>query len=924
MGTDFVYERGAMALQNCGAIIIGNDIGSAIHWIQDALMCGVGVGFHPTRENVVVYTQNKAVTIFEVQDSRLGWCDSTKALIDSYLIPASNTIEFDYSAVRGPGLPIKGFGGLSSGPKPLINLHENIRKFFYMYLTNDWYSTTHLKTDIANSVGCCTVAGNVRRSAELALAPISNEDFLDLKDYSKNPYRADIGWMSNNSVMLEHDEDFEKLSILADRAIKTADLGFVNLKNFPKGRIGKSDNLRRDFATLVNPCFRFSAPVLTLNGIRKAGEIKVGETVWSEHGWTKVISHQFSGIKPVYKYITTAGCFYGTDNHKVVCDGMKIPVGKAYAIDILKGPNIVETGFDLAIVLDGLVLGDGTYKKDSNNILLCVGENDQDYFKYFPENTFKLHARFKYYVKTSFDSLPRVFDRQVPTKYFEGTALEKRSFLLGLYSANGSISHNRIHLKATSFKLIEQVQVMLSSLGIRSYWTKNKANKRAFKTGGKTYDCKESYNLVISSDLVIFARLIGFIQKYKTIKLQQRSQHKFKNQFRGTSKNTYDIIGQEYLGDEPVYDITVDQPYHTLWCGGLNVANCGEQPLESGECCTLAETLPTRCEDHDDWLKACEYATCYASTVSLLPTHRSETNKVMVKNRRIGIGIIDVSGWKHTVGANEVIKYLRKGYERIRKVNQWLNGEAGVPEAIRVTTVKPSGTVAKLAGRTAGIGHPNFHYTLRRVRVAANSSIVNVLKAANIPWEPDVNDPLGTLVFEWPIEQGPAKPATEVSLWEQAMNVVMMQREWSDNAVSNTLNFRPKWVLVKDLTNSILEIIELDDSYSIFNATQLKVEGRYSKKDHKVDGKKLYKFDPKHEEDDIESVLSAIAPQVKSISLLPQTADGVYQQMPESGISQEEYTRRMAAIKPIDWSLLTNHVAEPDKYCTSESCEVAR
>lgn len=604
MGTDFVYERGAMALQNCGAVTIGSDIGAAIHWMQDALMCGVGVGFHPTRGIVAVYEPKNPAFTFVVEDSREGWCNSTKTLIDSYLTPYSSRVEFDYSLVRKVGLPIRGFGGLSSGPGPLASLHNSIRTYFDMYCEHDWYGPVHLKTDIANAVGVCTVSGNVRRSAELALGSINDEDFIDLKDYKKNSYRADIGWMSNNSVTLESDEDFEKLDLIAERVKLNGEPGFINLQNFPKGRIGKNDPVKVDAATLCNPC--------------------------------------------------------------------------------------------------------------------------------------------------------------------------------------------------------------------------------------------------------------------------------------------------------------------------------GEQPLESAECCTLSETLPTRCTDHEDWLRACEYATCYASTVTLLPTHRQETNKVMSRNRRIGVGIIDVSGWKHTVGANQVVKYLRKGYERVRKVNQWLNSEAGIPESIRVTTVKPSGTVAKLAGRTPGIGHPNFHYTLRRVRVAANSSIVPILKAANIPSEPDVNDPMGTLVFAWPIEQGPAKPATEVSLWEQAMNLVMMQREWSDNAVSNTLNFRPKWVLVKDLTNSSLEIVELDDSYSIFNAKRLKVEGRYSKKDHKVEDKKLYEYNPRHEEDDIESVLSAIAPQVKSVSLLPQTAEGVYAQMPESGISQEEYEARIAAIKPIDWTLLTNHVAEPDKYCTSESCEVPR
>jgi ribonucleoside-diphosphate reductase alpha chain len=114
---------------------------------------------------------------------------------------------------------------------------------------------------------------------------------------------------------------------------------------------------------------------------------------------------------------------------------------------------------------------------------------------------------------------------------------------------------------------------------------------------------------------------------------------------------------------------------------------CAEQPLEDGECCTLVETLPTRCKDIQTWLKACEYATVYASTVTLMPSHRDETNAVMLRNRRIGVSLVDVTGWLERDGASAVIAAMRQGYGIVRKVNQWINSEAGIPEAIRVTTV---------------------------------------------------------------------------------------------------------------------------------------------------------------------------------------------------------------------------------------------
>jgi hypothetical protein len=117
------------------------------------------------------------------------------------------------------------------------------------------------------------------------------------------------------------------------------------------------------------------------------------------------------------------------------------------------------------------------------------------------------------------------------------------------------------------------------------------------------------------------------------------------------------------------------------------------------------------------------------------------------------------------------------------------------------------------------------------------------------------------------------------------MNVVLMQREWSDNAVSNTLYFKPKYKQVKLCEDGIVN-----------------------------------EYDPNHEEDDIEPVISSIAPFTKSISLLPHTADGVYAQTPETGITFKEYEERLARIKQIDWSSLRDDVAEPEKYCTGDTC----
>jgi ribonucleoside-triphosphate reductase len=51
-----------------------------------------------------------------------------------------------------------------------------------------------------NFIGRCVVAGNVRRTAEIAFGAADSIEYLDLKNYRVNPQRAAYGWTSNNSV----------------------------------------------------------------------------------------------------------------------------------------------------------------------------------------------------------------------------------------------------------------------------------------------------------------------------------------------------------------------------------------------------------------------------------------------------------------------------------------------------------------------------------------------------------------------------------------------------------------------------------------------------------------------------------------------------------------------------------------------------
>jgi len=860
MGTKLIKERGSMPLFNCAFSQIGSDWIKDLCWMMDLLMNGVGVGFEAVRDHLELPPiSGKFGHVYTVNDSREGWVNSVKYLLQC-IADGDRLPRFDYSYIRIAGEPLRTFGGTASGPGPLIELHKKIVWATELYIEGA-IDVVRYKTDLANLIGCCVVAGNIRRSAEIALGHFDDPTFLDLKNYKIHPDRADFGWMSNNSAIFKHTTDFDSLNEVAYRVVRGDDLGIMNKKNFKYARIGDK-NYIKDVAIGLNPCVIGSSIVLTNKGTKRIDQVKVGDVVWTETGWTNVSAFFDQGLKSVYKYVTTAGEIVCTEDHKLVSDGFKIPASCVDSVDTLLGTASDDIGpTHPYYVMLGLVYGDGY--NHHKQTLLCIGENDQDYFKSEISSYITKPYSNDYTYCVGIDvQLPTIkYLRTVPDYVLYAHQSVQCSFLRGLYSANGCVVNNTIRLKSISKELIIGVQSILSSLGIPSFYTTNKSKENVFYNGN--YMLAESYDLTISVGRELFVKHIGFIQNYKNEKIDIST--------KGKCKTNYDIIAVEYCGEQQVYDITVDNHCHTFWCNGLNISNCAEIPLENKEVCNLAITCPTRCADVDEWIKACEYATFYCSTVTLLPTHSAETNAVVARNHRIGVDILDFIGWSDQIGTNQVIKALRRGYKHVKSVNRRMAREAGVAPSLRLTTIKPNGTVSKLMGRSPN--YPNARYMLRRIRIQRGTQLDQILQEANIPFEKCVNQPDYTHVFEYPIYNGTLREVSEVSLWEQAMNVILLQREWADNAVSNTLYFSDK------------------------------------------------------EKDDVEHVLSSIVPAVKSVSMAKQVPclggdDAPYAQMPEQRISSIEFKERLNSIERIDWTRFRGDGID-ERYCDNDTCVVS-
>jgi len=299
---------------------------------------------------------------------------------------------------------------------------------------------------------------------------------------------------------------------------------------------------------------------------------------------------------------------------------------------------------------------------------------------------------------------------------------------------------------------------------------------------------------------------------------------------------------------------------------------CAEQSLESMECCTLVETYIGRHDSLEDFKRTLKFAYLYAKTVTLIPTHWEETNAIMQRNRRIGTSISGIANFADIKGLPLLRTWMDEGYATVAAYDKSYSEWLGIRESIKMTTVKPSGTVSILAGESPGVHWtPGGKYFLRTIRFANSDPMLPLFKMANYRIEPAASDPDGTSVVYFPIKSSSMRSEKEVSIYEKMAIAATAQRYWSDNSVSVTVS-----------------------------------------------------FDPKTEADAIGTVLHMYDGQLKTVSFLAMD-DTLYPQMPYTQGEESEYEEARMTHFPIDLSGVYAGMAFDaigEAYCTTDACEV--
>lgn len=895
-GTKLIHERNIVAgLYNCSFISTGDmehrDPGAVFAWVMDALMLGVGVGFDTRGEakGIRIGVRDDSDEIYQIPDTREGWAESIRLLLNSYL-RTNKKIEFDYSLIRPYGEPIKGFGGTASGPEPLIKVHRQIEHILNNRPGEVFDSRAIV--DMVNLIGTCVVAGNVRRSATIALGKQGDNYFIELKNYEKYPERAEWGWMC----------------LPADTWIQTSD-----------GPRLVAQLIDTPFAATVD-----------------------GSDFKSDNGFFP------TAYRDVFKVTTRQGySIEATDNHPIMTNhGFKrvdeLQVNDKILITPHKNVSWNGDGTESNGYVIGSLFGDGWITKES--AYLCTHTSIGDIGEF--NATIESHAQ-RSGISSKFQKPTTRGETRLKSRAFKFLAESfkmkhgaknitdeiecassdfYRGFMRGLFDSDGTVSTYRSGASGGQVILsqsgndIYKIQRMLARLGI--YSSVRKASDTGFT---KT---KPGYTLAISArSLDTFAELIGFSHPDKKNALDNVLA--LRNVVRDIDKPYYaDVVSVTHSRKTTTYDVTIND-LHAFDANGITVHNsnntvvidepgydyadaarriadngepgflflntmqqygrlkdapdnkdwrvlgtnpCAEISLESRELCNLVEIHLNRHDSIEDYLRTIKFAYLYAKSITLLPTHWPETNAVIQRNRRIGASMTGIAGFVDKHGLPEFRTWADNGYDEIQRYDKRYSEWLGIRESIRTTTVKPSGSVSLLSGATPGVHWPSGgKYYLRAIRFANSDPMLTLFKMAWYKVEPDQYSDNTSVVY-FPVKTDMDRSEKDVSIYEKIHLAAEAQNYWSDNSVSVTVT-----------------------------------------------------FDPETEKDDIARVLKMYEGNLKTVSFLPMSNE-VYPQMPYTEITEKEYHDYVGTLLKIDFDAVYDGVdnleAVGSRFCDGDVCTI--
>ena len=275
---------------------------------------------------------------------------------------------------------------------------------------------------------------------------------------------------------------------------------------------------------------------------------------------------------------------------------------------------------------------------------------------------------------------------------------------------------------------------------------------------------------------------------------------------------------------------------------------CGEILLDSKGLCNLttlnvfAFVNPDGTLDRNALLEAQRLSVRAAYRMTCVELEIPAWDAIQQRDKLTGCSL---TGWQDMInatglsgdGQRHLLEALRQtAHEEAQKYA----GEIGQRAPILVTTVKPEGTLSQLPVVSSGVHYSHAPFYIRRVRINAQDPLVKVCRELGYPIKPEVGqepDTCTTMVIEFPERAPKGKTKSDVSAIEQLENYKLFMTHYVDHNCSITVHVRDnEWEAVEEwVWNNWDDIVALsflsyDDSFYYLLPYEAITEQEYNRR----------------------------------------------------------------------------------------------
>lgn len=338
-----------------------------------------------------------------------------------------------------------------------------------------------------------------------------------------------------------------------------------------------------------------------------------------------------------------------------------------------------------------------------------------------------------------------------------------------------------------------------------------------------------------------------------------------------------EVLSIKPAGKELVYDFTEPET-HWGYVNGVLAHNCAEITLTDRQVCNLTEVnlmafvKEDGSIDYENLITAQRLSARMGYRMACVDMELHEWNKANKRDMLIGCSLTGIQDFRNVTKISQIAfeSLLQQLRDVAHESANQLADELGKNRPLLATTVKPSGSVSLVMnGVSPGVHYSHSPYYIRRVRISANDPLLKVVRELEYPVFPEVGqeeETANTFVVEFPCKAPQGKTKENATADEQVDNYLTMMDNYVDHNVSITVSVRDnEW---EDLT------------------------------------KRLY--------DEWDNVLA-----MSFMSL----DDSFYQLMPYESITEEEYNKRKADMKPFNPNLISKYEEKYEEYDLGSDCD---